>query len=338
MATYEMFWDCAYCGTTKLLGKSHRYCPNCGAPQDASSRYFPSESEKVAVEDHVYVGVDKECPACETPNAANSVHCVSCGGALDGSTEVSRRETVENLPTAADEAEPTPPPLPRAPSTSELRRARIKKALMLFAAFVVISIPLLLWSRDTSVTVVEHSWERAVHIEKFAAHSDGDWCDSMPADAYSVSRSTQQRGTRSVPDGETCSYECSTSNVDNGDGTFSQVEDCGEVCTTTYREEPVYDQWCDYTVNRWGHERTETSAARDLTPLWPTYSVSDCASLGCTRVSSRDETYRVHFVDADEVEQTCEYDEEIWSGFLVEQELQARKRVLTGWMVCDSVL
>jgi len=54
-----MLWDCEFCGTKKLLGKTHRFCPNCGAQQDPKARYFPSDEEKVAVKDHVYVGVDK---------------------------------------------------------------------------------------------------------------------------------------------------------------------------------------------------------------------------------------------------------------------------------------
>ena len=28
---YEMLWDCAFCGTQKLLGLQHRHCPSCGA-------------------------------------------------------------------------------------------------------------------------------------------------------------------------------------------------------------------------------------------------------------------------------------------------------------------
>ena len=44
--TYEMMWDCGFCGSSKLLGKTHRYCPGCGAAQDPSTRYFPPEEEK----------------------------------------------------------------------------------------------------------------------------------------------------------------------------------------------------------------------------------------------------------------------------------------------------
>jgi len=34
--TYEMLWDCRYCGTKKLLGKTHRHCLECGGAKDAT--------------------------------------------------------------------------------------------------------------------------------------------------------------------------------------------------------------------------------------------------------------------------------------------------------------
>jgi hypothetical protein len=34
--TYEMLWDCRYCGTKKLLGKTHRQGPECGGEQHAT--------------------------------------------------------------------------------------------------------------------------------------------------------------------------------------------------------------------------------------------------------------------------------------------------------------
>ena len=58
---YEMLWNCGACGSEKLLGVTHRHCPNCGAAQEASRRYFPSDEEKVAVADHRYTGVDHQC-------------------------------------------------------------------------------------------------------------------------------------------------------------------------------------------------------------------------------------------------------------------------------------
>ena len=39
---YEMLWDCDHCDTKGLLAKSQRHCANCGAPQSAYKRYFPT--------------------------------------------------------------------------------------------------------------------------------------------------------------------------------------------------------------------------------------------------------------------------------------------------------
>src|SRR5688500_9569109 len=95
---YEMLWDCAYCGTRKLLGKTHRFCPKCGAPQDAEKRYFPSDDEKVAVEDHVYVGADRMCGACGSAMSAKALHCSQCGAPLEGAREVRRADAEPKAP------------------------------------------------------------------------------------------------------------------------------------------------------------------------------------------------------------------------------------------------
>ena len=88
MPTYEMLWDCSSCGTKKLLGKSHRRCPNCGAAQDARKRYFPPPGEELPVEGHVFVGMDWNCGACQTPNSRAAEFCVNCGHPRQGSADV----------------------------------------------------------------------------------------------------------------------------------------------------------------------------------------------------------------------------------------------------------
>ncbi len=85
--TYEMLWDCKFCRTPKLLGLTHRYCPVCGAPQDAEARYFPSDEEKVLVKDHQYFGKDLVCEHCNTFNSRNSQHCRDCGAPLQSSPD-----------------------------------------------------------------------------------------------------------------------------------------------------------------------------------------------------------------------------------------------------------
>jgi ribosomal protein L40E len=90
--TYEMLWDCKFCNTQKNLGKTHKHCPNCGAAQDPSWRYYPSDEEKVAVEDHQFVGADLICAACGALNGAKSHNCGNCGAVLDES--VKRAQTL----------------------------------------------------------------------------------------------------------------------------------------------------------------------------------------------------------------------------------------------------
>ena len=89
---YEMLWDCEYCGTKGNLGLTHRFCPNCGAPQNPDSRYYPSDEEKVEVHDHRYVGVDVTCPACNELNSAAAEFCGQCGSPL---TEGAKARTLE---------------------------------------------------------------------------------------------------------------------------------------------------------------------------------------------------------------------------------------------------
>src|SRR5688572_6267321 len=79
---YEMVWDCRYCGAQKLLGLTHRHCPNCGAAQDPTARYFPADDEKVAVENHVYVGADMQCRYCDAASSTRAHNCGRCGAAL----------------------------------------------------------------------------------------------------------------------------------------------------------------------------------------------------------------------------------------------------------------
>lgn len=341
MPTYEMFWDCRSCDTKKLLGKTHRHCPHCGQVQDPSWRYFPSEDEKVAVEDHVFVGVDWVCERCDSPNSASATHCVNCGDARDGvEKDVERKASVRagqqsgerDRPervhpsaqgmTSGDEAVPA--------ATSSWKGAVPLLAAGLFLLVVCCGLLAFFWTEETEATVTGHTWSRSVHIERLQATSGGSWCDSMPGDAYGVSRSRRERSTRQIPDGESCS----TVNVDNGDGTFSTQQSCH----TVYRSEPVYDDWCSYTVDRWQHHDTVTASGASLAsePRWPSVSVSGCHSLGCTRQGARGSSYIVHLLDADGDEQTCDFDQSTWASMPVGSRWTVAKRVLLDNLVCSD--
>src|SRR6185295_10750417 len=136
---YEMLWDCAYCGTRKLLGKTHRFCPKCGAPQDPEKRYFPTEDEKVAVEDHVYVGADRLCGNCGSAMSAKALHCTQCGAPLEGAREVK----------LVDAPLPPPPPAKPARSLASCLLPVIGVVVLLVGGLLVA----LLWKKDLQAQV-----------------------------------------------------------------------------------------------------------------------------------------------------------------------------------------
>jgi len=318
--TYEMLWNCEYCGAGKLLGKTHRHCPECGAAQDPGRRYFPQDSEKVAVEDHQYVGADLRCPACAAPNSARAKFCAVCGAPLDGASQVSL---------VADTARAAPAPPSRKGGGGKVAAIVVGGIVLVIVAAVLV---LVLWTRTEPVTVTGHTWQREVKIESFAARPESEWCDRMPADAYGITRTSEIRSYNQIPDGR----DCKTVRKDRGDGTFSEQQEC----TTRYRKEPVYDQKCRYTVDRWGYSRSVTAAGRSLAepPAWPQVALAATAKkLGAEREGQRVETYTVHLVDAEGAAATCDYPEANWRAIADGSSWDVDASVVTGSIDCATL-
>lgn len=354
MPTYEMLWDCVSCGTKKLLGKTHRRCPNCGAAQDAKKRYFPDPGEEIPVEGHMFVGIDWSCGACQTPNSRAAEFCVNCGHPREGNADVRRvtdgiTEEGRDLPPPAPPEAPTtlrPAPsfrfaaetreaeeaMQTAESGAKRRRRRGAAGLvaMLFALFAVA----VLWTKKVEVVVERHDWVREIDIERMAPRTDSAWCDSMPGDAYGVSRTREERSTRQIADGQ----ECHDVRSDNGDGTFSTSREC----STKYRSESVYDDRCHYTVNRWGLERTAQNRSAGLIPgpAWPQLRVSGGSCLGCEREGTRRETLSVAMRDRADRSRTwsCAIDNTRWRALGDGEWREIEVRVLTGGAVCDTLV
>ncbi len=343
---YEMLWDCEYCGTRKLLGKTHRHCPNCGATQDPNRRYFPEEADKVAVTDHIYYGADRVCPFCKTPNGAKSTFCGNCGGSLDGSKEVERKID-PNLATASQQN--SNQPNSNSDSNLAFKDSKWIKAhektpkwvkWMLgggtsgILGFLLVGV---LWTESVKIHVTKHEWERAIAIEQFQPVSESEWCDSMPSEAYSVTRSREVRSYNQVADGE----DCSTVRTDRGDGTYSESESC----TTRYRDEPVYDSKCYYKIDKWAFDRNAEAKGigLEVTPYWPVPSYRECVStsLGCERLGNRSEKYLVHFEESEGEtkgeKHDCEFDETKWKSYQPTVLYKVEKSVIFNFITCDSI-
>lgn len=338
---YEMQWDCKYCGTEKLLGKTHRFCPNCGAAQDPKTRYFPSDEEKVAVEDHVLVGKDKICGSCGTLNSAQADYCQQCGAPMAGAEAASTLgEQVREQGGTFESSGPRD----LAGERFEAEQARVAaenkqptNPLLLIGIIAAVAVVIIggIWflnrQREATAYVTAHSWEREIRIESLEARRDGTWCDSMPGDAYNVSRSERQRSSRQVPDGE----ECRTVRRDNGDGTFSERQEC----QTVYRSEPVYDTYCDYTVDRWGYKRSIPASGGSLNeePYWPALNLSRTGNcLGCEREQDRRETYTVVLREG-ENEYTCEVDLAQWQQMPIESTWTLNINATLGHADCSTL-
>src|SRR6185436_13230966 len=140
VGVYEMFWDCAFCDTKALLGKTNRFCPNCGAPQDPAKRYFPEAGKEVKANTE-YEGVDVSCPACQTPNGAKAKCCKHCGSPLNEAGKVALVARQSNAPK---------PPPPAPPKKSGAMPYVLGAFGVLLIAGITVS---LMWKKEVKVTV-----------------------------------------------------------------------------------------------------------------------------------------------------------------------------------------
>jgi len=309
---YEMLWDCDHCDTRGLLGKSQRYCANCGAPQNPDKRYFPKEGEAQRVDGHIYEGADRLCPACSAPQSAKAKNCTHCGSILDGAAEV--RGFV------APQAEVAAPPRGR-------RRRRWPFVLLVLAVFGFGIWWRCVRSQEAQVVVAAHKWQRAIAIEEFNERQEEAWSNQLPAGAgFPVCRE-RERSTRQVQDGE----ECKTERRDKKDGTFEQVKKC----KPKFHSEPVMDSWCRFTARRWLPATEVKEVGTGLAPVWPSnVPPGDVpATLGARRQGKRTETLTLELADHG----TCDVTDPVWRKYTDGQKLNVEVRASSGEVVCSSL-
>jgi len=312
--TYQMLWDCKYCRQSKNLGLTHRHCPSCGAPQDTTSRYFPPEEEKVAVEDHPFVGADVLCPACGFASSRAAKCCGNCGSPLASARDVG----IVQAPVVAP---PAPPP------------AKSKAPLFIVLALILGSLVIcggtcafLARKRAGSFEVASARWERSVAVEHLEQKRESAWCDQVPSDGRVISRHSEQRSTKQIEDGQTCSK----SKKDQGNGTYKEVTEC----KPKYKSEPVNDQKCDYEAPRWTTARTEKANGDTGPYTWPKVSLASSE-----REGARTETYTVTFTEPKTGKtSTCDFPEAKWSTFKRGGHYDGKMGALTGSIDCDSLV
>ncbi|MBI5929370.1 MAG: zinc ribbon domain-containing protein [Chloroflexi bacterium] len=371
---YEMLWDCEFCGTKKLLGVTHRFCPNCGSPQNAEKRYFPKPGEEIALENHVYHGVDWICPSCGQANSANANFCGSCGSDKTGAKTASLRDDPSKAMAAgtagavgtganaiADGFQARD--LAQERFDADMQRIQTEEKIVArnrpiflglrrkelsiigVVTFLVTSIVAgvfaFTYKKTENLVVSGHQWERIIHIDEFKQVDETQDCVNMPSDAYDVSRHTETR-TRKVADGQTCREECNTQRVDQGDGSFRSERVCHDVCTTKYRDERYTVDVCNYSIDRWkdGRDVKANGKSSSPEPYWPDYTLasgSGSRNLGQEKVDSREENYILLFERDNGEQAKCEYDSmSVWNQFTDNQAVRMDFNLL-GKPVCDTL-
>jgi hypothetical protein len=324
---YEMQWDCQFCGTAKLLGKTHRFCPNCGAPQNPASRYYPSDDEKVAVEDHVFVGADVTCPACNTLNAGGAEFCGNCGSPLAEGVKASTLGSQMKERDGAFESSGSRDVV-KEKFDSEMERIGAVKPknkeqgfprwiiVALVASVLVCGFAIWFFTRqvDVSVLVTGHEWTRVTYVDRYNNFTESSWWDIRPAGDNVVRGvcSSRQRSSEQVYDGE----ECRTVRVDRGDGTFSESQQC----SPRYRSEPIYDDWCTFSGTRWeSFRQVQMNGGLNDEPTWGDTSVncSGQSRVGCERINNQQEQYLL-VLRGDGEEYRCPFPRAEWEEIRIE--------------------
>jgi hypothetical protein len=317
-----MLWDCRYCGTRKLLGLTHRHCPSCGAPQDQNARYFPADSEKVAVQNHEFVGADIACRYCGCASSKRAHNCGRCGAPLAEGSAVTSQTSPGLVQPLASSSAPEPPARPA------------WKLWVPALALVLVSVTAVavLWKKDRTFVVAERSWQRSVSVERFGAVRESAWCSELPAGAREVTRRREQHGTHQVPDGE----DCRTQKKDRGDGTFKEEQ----VCVPKHKDEPVYEDKCSYELVKWSQQRQEKAEGDQATaPRWPAVMLarSGCSEIGCEREGARSERYSVTFRDDTGESYRCDFPEKTWENLGQGKRYPGKLRALVGTLDCGSL-
>jgi len=220
------------------------------------------------------------------------------------------------------------------------------------------------WEKTVTAEVTATPWERAQVIEQFKTVHDSEWCDNKPGDAYHVSSYQKVHHHETVTDcyscdchseqykdGETCRPVCHTERQDNGNGSYSSYEVCHDECTPTYstrevcvdrtHEEPVYEAWCTYDIDRWRpHTKPTMNGGEGQEPTWPKLKYNECRAtkLGCERPGPKSQWYKTEFKDLGEPDAyECEWPQATWKKYAVGSQWDAIVKVVGGRFQCDSL-
>ncbi len=321
-------------------------CEKCGKHRPKNVEfYLPDNAKIIRDKDELYdakAGANWSCMHCNYDNKATSDTCVHCDTPRDTEYEkwINLGGELSTKSYAAGQAPKSSKTLKQKADEYVPVRSRLKKYLKIAA--IALGVILIIWfiyaqffaTSEVEVKVVGYSWERSMTVEEERTVSEEGW--NVPSGGRQKRRERKQSGTKEVYDHSewdeepiyedvmvgTQQVECGT--VDNGNGTFetqycdepvyeSQQTGTREVERKIYRDEPVYDYWYTYDIERWFEIANPKSSGSNHTAKWPDYKLKSKE-----RIGSEYESYTVLVEpisgDSDFGTLTYELSESEWNG------------------------
>ena len=293
------YWDCPYCDSKGIPGTTYD-CPNCGRQRGKETKFYMKSGKVDYVPGHKVVGADWYCEYCGALNKAGRDTCENCGSRKDDSKDdyfsIGKKEEEKKKKEEQQRREDFHPTTVSHSNNKKKFRLNLWFKLILAALVFMGFMMLVTWiqqaaaPKDCTFEIQKLTWENTIDIEENRTFIESGW--SLPSNGRLLYTNEEVRSynpvldhyepvtkTRQVQSGGHYDYNY----VDNGDGTFTQQSTFVPEYTTEYYTEdepvyvqvPVYDTKYYYEVDKWVHDRKETTSGTDKNPVWADLDLTD---------------------------------------------------------------
>lgn len=262
-------WYCEHCDTGNKDSKTN--CDKCGAPKGSS----PSHATQLYDENHH--PIDREDTA-----VPDLISIPRRGNIEPGDLPVFNSGTAKLYPKQVKTQE----------YAGDGLGFDIKPVLAVLGGIAaVIAIVFLIYQvffnlHTGTAKITSFNWNHTVRLEEIRTFHEGGW--SVPAGGKETNHYQKQDGTKKVIDGydsvtenydcsytDTEDYPCSKDNGNGGysSGTCSRSKTVSKTCPRTVQkershQEPVYNTWYEYDIDRWTTVVTRNTSGVDQKPYY----------------------------------------------------------------------
>ena len=280
----EGLWDCPYCGAKGISGLK-KHCPACSHPQDEGTKFYVGEEVSYIDEEKAKDygnGADWTCAYCGSLNKHDQDNCSNCGAPR----EDNKGDYFDNQEHNAEKAAKLEKEH-QAVGIGVKKKSNGRGAIIGVIAIVLILLMVfLMMPKSSTAEVTAKAWDIEQEIEQYGTVEEEGW--ELPDGATVLDSSmevhhyeqvldhyedVEVEKSRQVLD----HYDTETSYVDNGDGTFSEETSEVPVYVTEYYteweeepvyvDEPVYQPYYLYIVDKWSYERSVITSGTTDDPV-----------------------------------------------------------------------